>query len=72
MWDKTVTPPPDDPIYNKPYHLEHCGVIDQDATLHYAGSKDTNGYRAIPIKGFVDSAHYRAPTEVYRYKHLRE
>jgi len=72
IWDKTVTPSKSDPVYNKPYHVEHCGFIDEDGWLHYAGSRDTQGYRSLPIDGFVDSPHYKEPSAVFRYKHLRD
>lgn len=70
--DKTVTPPSNDTVYNSPYHVEHCGIADGEGLLHYAGSMDTHGYNSLPIFKFNESPHYRAPTAVYRYKHLRE
>lgn len=53
------------------YPLQHCGVMGRDGIIHYAGSKETNGYNFRPLNDFTSSPFYGSPIAVFRPKNLK-
>ena len=67
LWDKTVH----STLNGRPWShsLEHCGIIDGNGVICYAGA--WRGYAESDFKEMCSSEAFTGPSAVYRSKHVR-